>query len=58
MSIVQITMVICLHCTREIDATKEENYNVEAWEVYCPYCGYTNELNDPRVQWEEHDITP
>lgn len=44
-------LLSCLNCTEELEVFTND---IEEGQVDCPYCGYSNELDDIRVvTWEE-----
>jgi len=54
MSITVIYKIKCLNCGEEVVLKEGENYSEEYWEVYCPECGYTNQLNNEKIEtWEQ-----
>lgn len=43
----------CIHCGLEIEVLDKDR---EIREIYCPECGYTNEFDDIRIEFEEREF--
>jgi DNA-directed RNA polymerase subunit RPC12/RpoP len=48
------TFIYCLNCKMKLEVYDDENTK-EFHEIYCPECGYTNELDDIRIDMFEEE---